>query len=317
MSKIAKMIDDVTGKSDKDHEMRERFTFLQKMAEGKSAQYKDELRVMLSNKSRSGQIEVVGDVAFEYRSSQHVNISSECDGAIMDAVTAFFKGSSGLKQGFETLVKQGLSGLIGNSAIGECTEEMFFVYPENFSIVRADVKAFRYNFSSKGLLVDDVENVFVYSMCKSIVDHKSVSPDFLMHAVVDMMRVDPEEEPDITQVMGFIKQLISCWHLLDQCQVDGETVLREAVERPDEVPSYALRNARRLGLARMLESDGDAEDLPVPPEVASLSAEEVLRRARAFRGEPVKGLLDTLDATPRDGRLAWDEVVECKEGSHA
>lgn len=310
MAKISKLIDDITGKTEKDQEMRERFSFLQKMAEGKSAQFKDELRVMLSNKTASGQIEVVGDVAYEYHSSQHVNIGTSCDNAIMEAVDSFFKGSSGLKDGFATLVKQGLSGLIGNTSLGETSEDMFFVYPENYAIVRADVKAYRYNFSSKGLLADDVENVFVYSMCKSIVDHKSVSRDYLMHAVVDMMRTDPNKDPDITEVMGFIKQLVACWQLLDECAVDGVDVLKSAVEHPDETPQYVKQNASNLKLEHLLRADGPAPELPLRGEVAELTAEEVLQRARDFEGDSVKGLHDTEGTIPADGRLSWDELFK-------
>lgn len=307
MAKISKLIDDVTGKTEKDQEMRECFSFLQKMAEGKSAQFKDELRVMLSNKASSGQIEVVGDVAYEYHSSQHVNISASCDEAIMDAVNSFFKGSSGLKDGFATLVKQGLSGLIGNTSLGESSEDMFFVFPENYAIVRVDVKAYRYNFSSKGLLADDVENIFVFSMCKSIVDHKSVSRDCLMHAVVDMMRTDPDKDPDITEVMSFIKQLVACWQLLDECSVNGIDVLKSAVAHPDEIPEYVKQNAANSNL---LQGRQDAPESFLLGGSAELTAEEVLQCARNFEGEPVKGLHDTEGMIPSEGRLSWDELFE-------
>lgn len=285
MAKIQKLIDDVTGNSEKEQQMKERYSFLQKMAEAKSDEFRDQLKVMLSNKASSGQIEVVGDVVFEYHSGQHVNISTECDQAIMDSVDSFFKGSSGLKDGFKTIVKSGLSGIIGNKAIGEVSENMFFVYPENFSIVRADVKAYRYNFSSKGILADDVENVFVFTMCKSIVNHKTVSPDFLMHCVVDMMRTEPGKDPEIKQVMDFIKELVACWKLLDDCQVDGMEVLRNAIEHPGEIPSYVKNSAAPSNGGLMLvESTNDDLD--------NLTPEEVLERAQGFYGDPVKGLHD-------------------------
>ena len=103
MAKITRLIDDITGKTDKEREMRERFTFLQKMAESKSAQFKDELRVMLSSKAKGGQIEVVGDVAYEHHSSQHVNISSKCDDAIMDAVSNFSRAARASKRASKPL----------------------------------------------------------------------------------------------------------------------------------------------------------------------------------------------------------------------
>lgn len=239
MAKISKMIDDITGKTEQEQQLKERFSFLQKMAEGKTEQFKSELKVMLSNKESAGALEIVGDKAFFYNGGQHVNISNSCDDAIMDAVDDFFSGSGGIKEGFRKIVKQGLAGLIGNSAMGDTTQEMFFVFPENYSIVRVDVKAYKYNFSSKGVFFDDVENVFVYSMCKSIVDHKKVGIDFLLHCVVDMLSKG-ENPPGISEVQEFIRELKACWKMLDDCDVSPEEILRSKMADggASESPSY-------------------------------------------------------------------------------
>lgn len=215
MAKIGKMIDDLTGKSEEEIRMKEQFSFLQKMARAKSQVFENDLKLMLTNKEAIGALEIVGDKAFEYHNSQHVNISQQCDEAILEAVDEFFKGKSGIKAGFQKLVKQGLSGLIGNTSIGETEEKMFFVFPESYSIVRVDVMAYKYTFSSKGVLAKDVENVFVYTMAKSIVDHTKVGVDYLMHSVVDMLRGDSDEDPSLDEVMPFIQSLQMCWKMLD------------------------------------------------------------------------------------------------------
>ena len=221
MAKISKMIDDLTGKTEEEMRLKEQLSFLQKMASAKSETFENRLKLMLSNKEAVGALEIVGDKAFEYYSGQHVNISQQCDDAIAGAVDEFFKGGKGVKAGFQKLVKQGLSGLIGNTSIGETEEKMFFVFPENYSIVRVDVMAYKYTFSSKGVLANNVENVFVYTMAKSIVDHKKVGIDFLMHAVVDMLRGDSDEDPSLEQMMPFIQNLQMCWKLLDEGAVSG------------------------------------------------------------------------------------------------
>lgn len=240
MAKISKMIDDITGKTEKEQQLKERFSFLQKMAEGKTEQFKSELQVMLSTKQAAGALEIVGDKAFFYNGGQHVNISNGCDDAIMEAVDSFFTGKKGVKDGFKKLVKQGLSGLIGNTSIGETTEEMFFVFPENYSIVRVDVKAYKYNFSSKGVFSNDVENVFVYAMTKSIVDHKKVGIDFLLHCVVDMMTEDGKDV-DLAQVEEFVKELKAVWKMLDECDTDPNDVLKAKLADGAQaaVPAYA------------------------------------------------------------------------------
>ena len=249
MAKIDKMIKGLTGQTEEEQRLKEQFSFLQKMARAKCETFESELKVMLSNKETAGAIEIVGDKAFEYHHSQHVNISHGCDDAIMEAVNEFFKGKSGVKQGFKAIVKQGLSGLIGDTTIGETTENMFFVFPENYSIVRVDVKAYKYTFSTKGVLAKDVENVFVYTMAKSIVDHKKVGIDYLLHCVVDMMRKDNEDEPPIGEVMDFIKELQLCWKLLEADAVPTptiETVRGAAPSVSANAMSKALKEVKAL-----------------------------------------------------------------------
>lgn len=240
MAKISKLIDDLTGKTEEEAKLREQFTFLQKMARSKAETFENQLKIMLSNKEAMGQVEIVGDRAFEYRNSQHVNISNECNAAIGEAVDDFFKGSSGVKDGFQKIVKTALSGLIGDTSIGETQEKMFFVYPENYSIVRVDVMAYKYTFTSKGVLSKDVENIFVYTMAKSIVDHKKVGADFLVHCVVEMMKKPGQEEPPLDEVLAFITELRKCWELLDKFDTSPNTVLaaRESDNETDALPSF-------------------------------------------------------------------------------
>ena len=215
VAKISMLIYDLTGKTEEEIRMRDQYSFLQKMASAKSETFENRLKLMLSNKESVGELEIVGDKAFEYRNGQHVNISRTCDDAIMGAIDEYFKGGKEVKAAFQKLVKQGLSGLIRDMSIGETEEKLVLVYPENYSIVRVDVMAYKYTFSSKGVLAKDVENLFVYTMAKSIVDHRKVGIDFLMHAVVDMMRGGFDEEPSLDEVMPLIKGLQMCWKLLD------------------------------------------------------------------------------------------------------
>lgn len=236
MAKISKMIDDLTGKTEEEQRIKEQFSFLQKMARAKSEVFENELKLMLASGSTGSPLEIVGDKAFEYHHGEHINISNGCDEAIMGAVNEFFKGKAGVKEGFKTLVKHGLSGIIGDTTIGETEDKMFFVFPENYSIVRVDVKAYKYTFSNKNIFAKEVDNVFVYSMCKSIVDHSKVGVDYLMHAVVDMMRTEEDKDPDLTAVMDFIKELIMCWNLLDSVQANRLPMFQASQSGPVATP---------------------------------------------------------------------------------
>lgn len=275
MVKITSMIDNLTGQDAEKQRTREQFAFLQKMARAKSQVFEHELKLMLASSAHGESLEIVGSKAFEYHHGQHVNITKSCDDAIMDAVNEFFKGKAGVKEGFKTIVKHGLSGIIGDTTIGEVEDSMFFVFPENYSIVRVDVKAYKYTFSSKDIFAKDVENVFVYTMCKSIVDHTKVGVDYLMHTVVDMMRKDPNTDPDLSQVMDFIRELIACWQLLDSVSTSPRLAYSSAqasAQGLTAAPMYVNQEARQLKSA-------------IDNRVEDISASRVLRVADGYEGE--------------------------------
>ena len=121
----------------------------------------------------------------------------------------FFNGEDEVKQGFQKLIKTALDTLIGNTAMGEHEEKMFFIYPENFAIVRVDVKCYKYCFSSSGVIAN-TENVFCYTMAKSIVDHTKVSIDELLYMVTEMIGADKLDE-----VEKFVEKLKKIWNMLE------------------------------------------------------------------------------------------------------
>lgn len=208
MAKIATKIDEITGKTEQERILKEQFGFLQKMAEAKCAQFESELKSMFTSGGTS-ECEVVGKRAIAYHSCQHVNIKVGCDAAIKEAIDMFFNGGDDVKQGFQKLIRITLDTLIGNTGMGEHEEKHFFVYPENFAIVRVDIKCYKYCFSSSGVIAN-TENVFCYTMAKSIVDHTKITIDELVYMVTEMIGADK-----IGEVETFVNQLKKVWKLLE------------------------------------------------------------------------------------------------------
>ena len=235
MAKISKMIDDLTGKTEEEQRIKEQFSFLQKMARAKSEVFENELKLMLASGSTGSPLEIVGDKAFEYHHGEHINISNGCDEAIMGAVNEFFKGKAGVKEGFKTLVKHGLSGIIGDTTIGETEDKMFFVFPENYSIVRVDVKAYKYTFSNK--------NIFAK---------------------------EEDKDPDLTAVMDFIKELIMCWNLLDSVQANRLPMFQASQSGPVATP-MAMSFAKEQIEAARPSVESRVEEV-TPEQVMQLAA---------------------------------------------
>ena len=208
MAKIVNKIDEITGKTEQERMLKEQFGFLQKMAQAKCDQFESELKSMFTN-GGTAECEVVGKRAIAYYNCQHVDIKVGCDAAIKDAIDMFFNGEDEVKQGFQKLIKTALDTLIGNTAMGEHEEKMFFIYPENFAIVRVDVKCYKYCFSSSGIIAN-TENIFCYTMAKSIVDHTKVSIDELLYMVTEMIGSDKLDD-----VEKFVEQLKKVWNMLE------------------------------------------------------------------------------------------------------
>lgn len=222
MAKIVSKIGEITGTSEQEQILKEQFGFLQKMAEAKCEQYEAELKSMFTS-GGTAECEVVGHRAIAYYKCQHVDLKTGCDDAIKEAINMFFSGGDDIKNGFQKIVEKAMDTLIGNTSIGEHEEKMFFVYPENFAIVRVDVKCYKYCFSSQGVIAKS-ENVFCYTMAKSVVDHTKMTIDELLYMVVQMIGSDR-----IDEVEAFIKQLKNVWKMLED-------------EKPNNILDRAIQN---------------------------------------------------------------------------
>ncbi|MFJ7922089.1 hypothetical protein ACIQ6U_20355 [Lysinibacillus fusiformis] len=235
MAKIVDMIDGITGKTEKDLQMKEQFGFLQKMAQAKCEQFRGELQNMFLS-GGTKELEIVGNRAMSYHDMQHVNLSSKSSDSIKNAIEMFFKGKEGVIEGFKSIVETALDTLIGNSSMGEYEEKMFFVYPENFAIVRVDVKFYKYTFSSKGIIAE-TENIFCYTMAKSIVDHKKLSVDELLYLVTEMIGADK-----ISEVKAFIKELRDIWKMLESEDTESILLNYQLADAPQKVLKSSSNN---------------------------------------------------------------------------
>lgn len=220
MAKIVDKIQEFTGSPD----LREQFSFLQKMAESKTDQFKSDLQSMLRGGTED--VEIVGNRAMSYHSGQHVDIKAGASDSIKKAIQHFFKGKDGVIDGFESIVEASLDTLLGNQSIGAQEEQMFFIYPENFAIVRVDVKFYKYSFSNKNIIAK-TENIFCYTLSKSIVDHTKLTIDELLYLVTDMIGAD-----HIKEVKEFIQELKEVWKMLEQ--VETSKVVQNYLSAQDD-----------------------------------------------------------------------------------
>ncbi|KAF5717121.1 hypothetical protein FMUND_5939 [Fusarium mundagurra] len=82
--------------------------------------------------------------------------------------------------GFKSVVKTGLSAILGDSSAGESYDKKFFVCVKHNAIVRVDMYTYKYTFANEGV-VDTHKNILAYVLCMSVVDHRDVTLDELVY----------------------------------------------------------------------------------------------------------------------------------------
>lgn len=209
MAKVAKIIDKFTGNTEAELEKKEQFKFLQSMGETKCAQFKAELEKNALGEHQK--TEVGGGRYIQYYQECHIDLHSGANESIDEALNSFFKGKEGIKEGFHALISTAIDALINETVMGETSRDMFFVYPENNAIVRLDIKAYVYRFTKKGLIAD-CENLFCYTMGKSIIDYKTLNVSELLYFLSDMAGASKNIEvvknfaEEITEVIKYLQQ---------------------------------------------------------------------------------------------------------------
>lgn len=207
MAKVAKIIDNLVGSDETLSEKKEQFKFLQTMGETKCDQFKAELEKNALGERK--QTEIGGGRYVKYYQECHIDLHSGANDSIDEALNSFFKGKEGLKDGFHALISTAIDSLINETVMGETTRDMFFVYPENNAIVRLDVKAYVYKFTKKGLIAD-CENLFCYTMGKSIIDYNTLNISELLYFLSDMAGASDNIEvvkKFAEEIIGVVKSL--------------------------------------------------------------------------------------------------------------
>lgn len=209
MAKIKNMINGITGADEEAYKKREQFIFLQKMAQTKCAEFKADLEnKILEDKNK---IEIGEGGFVQYYSAQYADIHLCANEFIDEAVDSFFRGPECLKDDFKKLISGALEDLINDTTIGEKQEDMFFIYPEYYAVIKLDVKVYKYNLSGNEM-VADCENVFCYTVAESIIDPAKLKLNELLYLVSDMSGA----EKNIEVVKSFIHEISSIWAKLEK-----------------------------------------------------------------------------------------------------
>jgi hypothetical protein len=114
---------------------------------------------------------------------QHISIVETEKGSddIKGAVDDFFSGN--FMKGIGDIVSLTVSTILGNESVGEYESTDMFIVWHNNALLRYDLYTYRWNFSSKGGVIENTEGVTGAFMCKRVIDLTQTDPQVLTWAI--------------------------------------------------------------------------------------------------------------------------------------
>ncbi|CAG8522600.1 10925_t:CDS:2 [Ambispora gerdemannii] len=174
----------------------EQLKLLQLLLKFQNDRFEEDFKKTISGDG--GGVKVVKDSPLRRYHESMVNISSTPSEGL-DKILNNFLPAKGkeveIVQGFKEIIKTGLSTFLGNSTIGEQSQDFTFVSLLHNAIVRIDIKLWMYAFAVKGV-ISECENALCFAFTLSVVNHKETSIDnivFLINEGADRAKVDPAE----------------------------------------------------------------------------------------------------------------------------
>ncbi|CVL03614.1 uncharacterized protein FMAN_15098 [Fusarium mangiferae] len=181
---ISALIEPNAADDGNERKKKEQLELMMKLADARLDSFQSELERMFLDRESAMHTTVPGRRALRFERRFVVDAESIPGKGVEDAVDAFFGASdTGTKvalNGFKSVVKTGLSAILGDSSAGESYDKKFFICIKHNAIIRVDMYTYKYTFANEGV-VDMHKNILAYILCISVVDHRNVTVDELVY----------------------------------------------------------------------------------------------------------------------------------------
>ncbi|CAE6365388.1 unnamed protein product [Rhizoctonia solani] len=223
---MGKVISTLLTGTSADAQVKEQLQFLVNSATERLNRYQLELENGFADKTEISRHSIPGNRALRWPSE-----------AVSGAVDSFFEAAGGkggakdnVVSGFKHVVTGALNAFLGNARAGEHEEQKFFVFMQHNAIIRLDVKLWRYNFSSDGIIAQQ-QNVLCYIICSSVVDRSVLTFDELIYLI--------SEHAGDDDVEAYIDSLAKIWRKMEDLPLrtlpgyrDGAPVTKPVEDTP-------------------------------------------------------------------------------------
>lgn len=204
MAKISEKIKEYLDKNNE--KMVEQFSFLQRMAQSKCEVHQYEIKEMFSN-DQLKEIPIVGKSALMYYFESYVDITSGNEEEVINDICSHFNQKECVMNEFINAVTYALKKINKQSTIGEYKDEIVLIFPDNNSIARVDIKIYKYSFLTDGF-IQQCQNVFCYTLSKSVVDIAKIKKDEIMGFLSQMCK-DVLAEKGIEGINNLMNEVMS------------------------------------------------------------------------------------------------------------
>lgn len=195
-----------------DTKAREQLDFLKKVAQNQLEMFRMEFLERFRNPAGFKE-EILPKQMFEHMEQYRLDINEGSSGEIDTIVDNFFTGTQeSVKGGFKNLIKFAFKAILGSTQIGESRISQWFITLEYGALIRADMLAWRYNFSGEGVIAS-AKNAYCFTITKSFVDSSTLVPGQLVYFVAKSVGAKSIEEIKSNKnIMEYVDFLMKGWN---------------------------------------------------------------------------------------------------------
>ena len=188
---------------------KEQLNFLLDAAKSKLELFKMEFSQKINNPD-AFKNEILPTKIIAFEEGYRANISEGGSSEVESIVDNFLKGTGdSLRKGFSGVIELAFRSLLGDSSIGASYVNKWFITVEYGALIRVDLRAWRYNFSSDQI-IEKIENIYCFIITKSFIDNSTLTKPQLNYFVAKSLNLKSLDEiiknDTIKQYVEFLKQ---------------------------------------------------------------------------------------------------------------
>ncbi|OAL44808.1 hypothetical protein IQ07DRAFT_521398 [Pyrenochaeta sp. DS3sAY3a] len=210
-SAISTVIESKTTNDENERRQREQLELIFKLADARLDTMQRELEQTFLDRETTIKRSVPGRRALRFERRIAVDAETTVEYAVDSFLGASETTTQYFRDGLKSVVKSGLSPILGDSSTGESYDKKFFVCVKHNALIRIDMSTYKYTFASQGL-VGEHKNVLAYLLCISVIDHRDVTSDELVYLASEFAG-----DGDVGQgssFQGYMDAILKTWNAL-------------------------------------------------------------------------------------------------------